>query len=322
MDFRVIDDWMAAAKRQGISDLVYFLGGDPYNFPQTMNLPRSLAATTMGLDDAGWRKLVLENPSEVPDSVARMMTEWSRRFGEHARHAGWPNVILTPFDEPAKYIQYRQGLGMLGFIKPQFKQQIRLLRRGDPKVQIYGSIHHYDPGMDFLEDVDIFCTNAVHENGRMPDEVRAAGKTLWEYSGTTDQGLPATARYTFGYYFAAHDSRGSLVWAYNWGNRFDTLDGSNWMYSWNTPFDVIPAPYIEGLREAWDDRRLLETLKRAAAAKGVDLTIFLGRLFADIAAARGQGGADTVTDFWERANNDLAMDEWRHRMVQKLETMR
>ncbi|MCW5982306.1 MAG: hypothetical protein KIT09_29740 [Bryobacteraceae bacterium] len=318
MDFRLMDDWMAAAKRQGIGGLVYFLGGDPYGFPQTMNLPRTLAATVLGLDNDGWRRLALENPEVLPDRIAPMMTEWSRRFGEHARAQEWPNVILTPFDEAAKYVQYRPGLGMLTFIKPQFKRQIRLLREGDPKVQIYGSIHHYDPGMDFLEDVDIFCTNAVHENARMPDEVRAAGKTLWEYSGTTDKGLPATARYTFGYYFAAHDSRGSLVWAYNWGNRFDTLDGSNWMYSWNTPFDVIPTPYLEGLREAWDDRRLLETLRRQARSKGVDLSGFLGRLFAEVAQARGQGGTDTVTDFWERAKNEAAMDEWRERMVNML----
>jgi hypothetical protein len=318
MDFRIMDEWMAAAKRAGISDLVYFLGGNPYGFPRTIHLPRTLAATVLGLDDAGWRKAIFQNPDVVPASVTPLVVEWSRRFSEHARANEWPNVILTPFDEPAKYTQYRSGFGMLSFIKPQFKEQIRLLRKGNPGVQIYGSIHHYNPGMDFLEDVDIFCTNAVNENLGMPDEVREAGKILWEYSGTTDKGLPAVARYTFGHYFAGHNSRGSLVWAYNWGQRFDTLDGSNWMYAWNTPFDVIPTPYMEGLREAWDDRRLLETLKRTAAEKEVDLTGFLGRLFAEVAAARGRGGRSTLDDFWERAKNDLVMDEWRERMVKKL----
>jgi hypothetical protein len=318
MDFRIMDDWMAAAKRAGISDLVYFLGGNPYGFPQTMNLPRTLAATMLSLDDAGWREFALRDPNEVPASVARLMVEWTRRFGAHARKQGWPNVVLTPFDEPAKYVQYRTGLGMMGFIRPQFKQQVRLLRQGDPKAQIYGSIHHYEGGIEFLEDVDIFCTNAVHENWNLPDEVRKAGKILWEYSSTQDRGLPANARYTFGYYFAGHDSRGSLVWAYNWGKRFDTIDGDNWMYAWNTPFDVIPAPYMEGLREAWDDRRLIETLKRRAAEKGVDISGFLGELFKEVAAARGRGGTDTVDDFWERAKNDRAMDEWKQRLVDKL----
>ena len=322
MDFRVMDEWMAAAARQGFTDMVYFLGGDPYIFPKTFGLPASLARTVLGLDEEGWEKLSRQDPAAVPARMAPLITEWSRRFGEHARAKGWPNIILTPFDEPAKYVQYRTGLGMLGFIKPQFKEQIRLLRKGDPKAQIYGSIHHYDPGIEFLEDVDIFCTNAVHENWSLPEEVRAAGKTLWEYSGTTEKGLPAVARYTFGYYFAAHDSRGSLVWAYNWGNRFETLDGSNWMYAWNTPFGMVPTPFMEGLREAWDDRRLLETLKRAAAEKGVDLTVFLGRLFAEVAAARGAGGTSTLDDFWERAKSDLVMDQWRGRMVEKLIAIR
>jgi hypothetical protein len=322
MDFRIMDDWMAAATRQGMSDMVYFLGGNPYGFPGTMHLPRTLAATMLGLDDAGWRKLVFRNPDVVPPEVSGMVVEWARRFGEHARAKGWPNIILTPFDEPAKYVQYNSGLGMLSYIKPQFKEQIRLLRQGDPKVQIYGSIHHYLGGIEFLEDIDIFCTNAVGENANLPDEVRAGGKTLWQYSGTTDKGLPGVARYTFGSYFASHDSRGSLVWAYNWGNRFDTLDGSNWMYVWNTPFDVIPTPYMEGLREAWDDRRLLETLKQAAAEKNVDLSGFLGRLYAEVAMARGIGGRSTLDDFWERAKSDQVMDEWRDRMVEKLLSMR
>ena len=244
--------------------------------------------------------------------------EWTRRFAEHARAAGWPNVILTPFDEPAKHVQYRSGLGMLSFIKPQFKQQVRLLRTGDPKAQIYGSIHHYAPGIGFLEDVDVFCTNAIAENPRLPEEVLAAGKTFWEYSGTTDSGLPGVARYTFGYYFASHGSTGSLVWAYNWGNRFDTLDGNNWLYAWNTPFDVIPSPYMEGMREAWDDRRFIETLRQAAAKKGVDISAFMGRLFADVARARGAGGTDTVNDFWDRSNSDAVMDEWKDRLVDRL----
>jgi hypothetical protein len=90
------------------------------------------------------------------------------------------------------------------------------------------------------------------------------------------------------------------------------------MYVWNTPFDLIPTPYMEGLREAWDDRRLLETLKHAAAGKGVNLDTFLGRLFGEISTARGEGGTDTVDDFWDRAKNDAMMDQWKDRLADKL----
>src|SRR5690606_29803794 len=322
MDFRIMDAWMAAARRQGMQDMVYFLGGNPYGFPQTMHLPRTLANTVLGTDDDGWRDVIMQDPVNIPTQVASLMVDRVRRFADHARQNEWPNVILTPFDEPAKYTQYRTDLGMLDFIKPQFKKQVALLREGDPTAQIYGSIHQYDPGMDFLEDVDVFCTNAVHEDWGMPAEVRNASNILWEYSGTSDRGLPAVARYTYGFYFASHGSRGSLAWAYNWGSRFDTLDGSNWLYAWNTPFEVIPTPYMEGMREAWDDRRLIETVKHRAQEQSEETGEFLGRLFADIAAARGRGGTDTVNDFWERAREDRQMDEWRNRLIQKLQSLR
>ena len=322
LDWRVMDNWMAAAKRQGISDQVYFLGGNPYGFPRTMHLPRTLAEAMLGLDDRGWRELSFKDPGHVPPQVAPLIVEWCRRFRAHALEKGWPNVVLTPFDEPAKWHQYTSDLGMLYFIKSQFKEQVDLIRQGFPEAQIYGSIHHYYGGIDFLPDVDVFCTNAVAENWGLPDEVRAGGKILWQYSGTTDKSLPAVARYTFGFYFAGHDSRGSLVWAYNWGNRFDTLDGENWMYAWNTPFEVIPAPFMEGLREAWDERRLIETLKQTAREKNIDISGFLSGLFTEIAQERGKGGSSTLNDFWERAKDDLILELWHDRLVEKLLELR
>ncbi len=321
LDFRLMDEFMLSAKRAGMTDMVYFLGGNPYGFPRTMHLPRILAQTMLGLDDKGWSELAFRDPYNVPKEIAPYITEWARRFREHEDAAGWPNVILTPFDEPAKWHQYTADKGMLFFIKPQFKQQVALLRQGDHKVQIYGSIHHYYGGIDFLPDVDIFCTNAVAENWNLPNEVRAGGKILWQYSFTSDHTLPGVPRYTFGWYFASHNSRGSLVWAYNWGNRFDTLDGENWMYAWQTPFGMLPAPFMTGLREAWDDRRLLETIKKHAADKGEDLSGFLTTLYGEVAAGRGQGGTSTLDDFWERARSDQMMEVWKDRLVKKLMSM-
>ena len=318
LGWRVFDEWMGSAKRAGMTDIVYFLGGNPYGYPRTMHLPRTMAEVMLGLDDEGWRKLSFRDPYNVPPEVAPFMTEWARRFGEHARTQHWPNVILTPFDEPAKWHQYTSDLGMLYYIKPQFKQQVALLRKGDPRTQIYGSIHHYYGGIEFLEDVDIFCTNAVAENWNLPDEVRAAGKTLWQYSSTSDKSMPAVPRYTFGYYFAGHGSVGSLVWAYNWGDRFDTLDGSNWMYVFTTPFEVVPMPFAEGLREAWDDRRLIETVKKRAADRGVDLSQFWAGFFEEVASSRGAGGSSTLDDFWEQASSAVVMDTWRERLTEKL----
>ena len=317
LDFAQIDHYMEAALAAGFDRFVYFLGGNPYGFPYTMHLPRTLADKVLGLDEKAWKNFVESDPGNVPKEVAPLITEWARQFSEHAREKGWPEMILTPFDEPAKWQEYHRGR-MMSFIKPQFRQQVALLRAGAPDCKIYGSIHMYGGGIDFLGDVDVYCTDAVHQNWNLPDEVCAAGKEYWEYTGTFDKGFPDLSRYTFGFYFASHNSRGAYAWAYNWGKRFDTLDGANWLYAWDTPFDLIPSPYLIGLREAYDDRRLLETIKLAAESKNEDITIFLGRLFADIAVARGSGGDDTVTNFWEMSADPTLMIEWKERMIEKL----
>ena len=317
LDFRVMDDFMMRAKRQGFYDIVYFLGGNPPLFPRTIHWPRTIAEELHGIAGEEWRELAFKDPHRVPPLLVEEMVEWARRFGEHAVSHPWPNVILTPFDEPAKWVQYYTNSGMLPYIKDQFIEQVKLLRRGWPEVEIYGSIHHYYGGIDFLDYVDIFCTNAIEENHKLGEEVRMSGTEFWQYTGTTDKGLPGRARYAFGHYFASHDSRGSLVWAYNWGKRFDTIDGNNWMYVWNTPFDLVPAPYMIGMREAWDDRRLRETVRKLSRDKGVDLMSFWGRLHEEIAAERGLGGRNTVDDFWETAKEDQTMERWKSEMIEK-----
>ena len=317
LDWRVMDDFMLRAHRQGFSDIVYFLGGNPPLYPRTMHWPRTIAESLHGIRGEDWEKLSFENPYEIPPILVDEMVEWARRFGEHATSNPWPNVVLTPFDEPAKQEHYFADKGNMKYIKDQFIKQTALLRKGWPEAEIYGSIHHYYGGIDFLPYVDVFCTNAIAENWKLGEEVRDAGKTFWQYSGTGDNGLPARARYTFGYYFGSQDSRGSLVWAYNWGKRYDTIDGSNWMYVWNTPFDLIPAPYMIGLREAWDDRRLRETVRQLANEKDVDLMAFWGRLHKEAAQERGRGGTNTLDDFWETARDDNVMEGWKSDMIHK-----
>jgi len=320
MDFRLMDDWMSAAKRQGFTDVYYFLGGNPYGFPMTMDLEVDLARKVLGMGDGEWSALAMEKRDSIPGEIAGHLIEWARRVGEHAREAGWPRLVLTPFDEPAKWIQTRPETGPLAYIKPHFIHFDELLRRGYPDAPISADIHHYKGGMDFLPYLDICCTNAAHENPAMADEVRAAGKILWEFSGCNDKGMPDFARFVLGFYFASHDSRAAQIWAYNWGGRFDTLDGENWLYAWYTPFDVIPSPYMEGVREGMDERRLIETLKRKAAEKNVDISAFLDELFREVAARETalRSGEVNAENIWTRAEEAKVMDAWHNRIVEKL----
>ncbi|HLA38853.1 MAG TPA: hypothetical protein VJ417_02600 [Candidatus Glassbacteria bacterium] len=320
MDFRLLDDFMARAVRQGFSDVYYFLGGNPYDFPLSMDLERHLARAALGWDDSTFRRIAMARPDSVDPRVAKLISEWTRRFSRHAFDHGWPRFVLTPFDEPAKWVQTRAPLGNLAFIRPHFNHWASLLRRGDPHVMVSADIHHYQGGVDFLPWLDVVCTNATHENLAFPDEVRAAGKIFWEFGGCNDTGTPDRARYVLGFYFAGHDSRATQLWAYNWGDRFDTLDGENWLYAWYTPFDVIPHIFAEGVREGLDDRRLLETLKRAAERKGEDISGFLADLFREVAAAEPElrGAQITRENFWQAGEKAKAMDRWHQALLEKL----
>ena len=317
---------MKACRENDINYIFWFLGGNPFGFPGTMKLEQTLAHAALGLDKNEIDKLIWENPDSVNAKIRPLVVEWARRVREHARENNWPTLNVQPFDEPAKWVQtarrWKQMVAYtdtMTFIKPHFIDLRDLLKEGNPDFIISGDIHHYKGGMDFIPYIDLCrCTNASHENLNMPQEVRDAGVELWEYSGTGDAGLPSRARYSFGYYFAANQSVGSLVWAYNWGRRFDTLDGDNWMCVWDTPFDIIPTPFMMGLSEAWDERRLLETLKHEAAARGVDIDGFLTQLYKEIHDSMGLRGRSTVTDFWYSARDDSRMDQWRRRIEDKL----
>jgi len=315
LDFAVLDDWAKQAGEVGIRGIVWFLGGNPYGFPMTMTLERELAKQVLGMTNEQFRSLIMRDPYNIPPEIVPLYKKWVRKVWEHATKNGWPEVILTPFDEPDKWRQRRQGTGP--WIRPHFEQGCKLIHAAAPECKVYASIHHA-PGIIFLPYIDIFCTNAIHEDPLLGDKVRAAGKIFWQYSGTSAAGLPDRGRFAFGFFFAAFDSRGSLVWAYNWYRGYDTTEGYNWGFAWTSPLDVIPAPYYEGLREAWDDRRYIETLKVLAKRSGSDISSFLADLFEQAKRLRGAGGRDTVSDFWVAAKRVEQIDQMRQRVIDKI----
>jgi len=337
LDFTILDEWMVAAAKRGLAGNVWFLGGNPYGYPITMTIFREMAkidnrngAKPMTTEE--WVKLQCDpaNRDRPMKRQRELVVEWCRQVTTHAKAKGWPEVILTPFDEPAKWIQsradphYRGAIGTGEWIKPYFKDACAAIREGAPGTRIYGSIHHINyrgrnSGLRFLPDIDVFCTNAIHEDSKIGDKVRAAGKDFWQYSGVGSGGAgsPDRARFTFGFFFAAFDSRGSLAWAYNWGRGFDTTSGSNWMYAWQTPYDTIPAPYFEGLREAWDDRRVIETYRKRFAGDA-EAMAELKAILSAAARSRSRGGRDTVSDFWAAADDASKMDRWRDQLLARL----
>jgi len=184
-------------------------------------------------------------------------------------------------------------------------------------VVVSATIHHAEPGMPFLEDVDLVSTNAIHEDLKLGDKVRAAGKVFWQYSGCNATQPPAIPRYTYGFYFGAFQSSGGVTWAMNWSRGFDLSDSEWWAYSWYTPFGTITSPAYEGMREGLDDRRLIETCRRAFQGNA-DAEGLLKSILAEAVQARAKGGTDTVNDFYNSPQQVAKLDAWRNRLLDEL----
>jgi len=325
LDWTYMDEWMQGAKKRGMVNFVWFFGGNPYSYPRTMTLLLQLYT----LQHPGGKIEFLKKMSseegreKIPADVRPLYVDFFRQLYAHYREAGWPEPLVTPFDEPAKWKSSTKKsklppdcIGAGPWIKAQFKEQCQAIREGAPGLRIYASIHHAVAGMPFMNDIDVFCTNAIEDDAALGDKARAAKRTFWQYSGIYRE-EPEFARFTFGFYFGVFNSRGSLCWAYNWGPGFDTTAGDSWMYAWQTPFDTIPAPYFEGMREAWDDRRVIETYKKTFANDKAAMSE-LTRIFQAAEKSKTEGGADKVDNFWTGMDDATKLDAWRHQLLNRL----
>ena len=109
LDFTLIDEWMKEAKRLGWQNIVYFLGGNPYGFPRTLNMEQELFVV---MQNEGDREARIEkflkvsadksNRGRVLEEIRGVYGQWVKEVSQHARQNGWPELIFTPFDEPAK----------------------------------------------------------------------------------------------------------------------------------------------------------------------------------------------------------------------------
>lgn len=317
IDWTYLDDWMARARRAGMTHVVWFLGGDPKGFPNTMHLERELFRLQWkGEGGEAWRREFIRRVNLSPDAmlpeIEPLYVDFVRQLVRHGRENHWPEQILQPFDEPGKWAQTpaanvaaTQPIGSGPWIRPHFEQSCRLIRQADAHVRTALEAHTVVPCLVFLDVVNIFCTNRAHTYPQLPAELAAKGVALWQYANCDDQAPAYRTRYSFGFYFSAWGSRGSLVWAYNFGHRFDTSGIDSWVYAWGTPFGLVPTPALVGLREAMDDRRWVETYRRLAGKdQAAALLDDLGR---QALAAR----ANTRYDSHHEPVEPADMDRWR-----------
>jgi hypothetical protein len=351
LDFRFMDYWMRQARVSGIRGFVWFLGGVPYGYPRTLSIEREIYIALHEGEKPS--KELYEDFIQVAATqghrgrtlpeVEPYYRQWVREVWKHSRANDWPELIMTPFDEAAMWVQgpYRTQAGsphMIGagpWIRDHFEFACKLLHEEAPGMRVYASIHgnsipgpNWKPqpgrlyprvreGQVFIDDIDVMCTNAVGDDPHLGETTTAMGKDFWQYSGG-DSRRPDRVRYTFGFFFSAYNSRGGLFWAYDWGNGWDTSRGANWWLAWHTPFGVIPSPAYECLREALDDRRYVETLKRMAADHQTEVRDFLAELAKAAISVRTEGGRDNVNDFFAESRDMDATDAMRAKVIEKI----
>ena len=324
-------------RANGVTHAMWFFG-NPNSYPDTLHLERRLyrsrAKTRQERNvlrsEFMQRHHKFEAAPEdagVLPEVRPLYTQFVQKLAAHAKAKNWPKLILHPFDEPAKWVQ-RGGKGgplkVLGrgpWLKFHFKDAAALIHRASKDVLVGGDIHHAKPGIVFLPDVDVFCTNAIHEDLQLGEKVRAGGKAFWQYKGTNATMPPFAARHSYGFFFGAFDSRGGLVWAMNWGSGFDYNQGTSWMYSWYTPFGTIVSPAYEALREGMDDRRLIETCRKSFAGDAQAMAL-LKKIFQQVIADRVQGGRDIVYELSERPEQIRRLDQWRGQLLEEILRLR
>ena len=331
LSYYYMDDFMKRATDAGQKAIVWFLGGNPNGYPGTLTLEYSLF--DMFVEGGRNKYYKMQGTKKYRGKILPQIDKYYRQLisevTTHAKEKDWPELILTPFDEPVKWAyetpkedrNYKDAIGCGLWTRDHFKAACKLIHESCDN-RVYVSMHHnyHDTrhnitghvGEIFLEDVDINCTNAIGEDDELGNKTRKAGKDFWQYSGLWG------GRYTFGFYFAVFDSRGSLAWAYNWARRFDISSGGNAIYAWYSPFDVIVTPEYEELREAWDDRRYIETAKAIAKEKNIDISPLINKINEEVLASRGNGGRDLVFDFWEESLEANLMDKWRNMLITKI----
>ena len=193
LDFTYPDDWMKGARQRGFTGAIWYLGGDSARMPGSLKVFAHLGTLDKTMSFDAWTKAQGGQDHVLPETRQRFV-EWMREVNRHAVASGWPELFPTPHDEPQKWVT--KG----AWIKPFFKDACAAIREADPRIRVYGCIHHVkgwqgvpDLWKVFIDDIDVYNTNAVDEDPDIGNKVRAAGaaaakaggrdKLFWQYTG-------------------------------------------------------------------------------------------------------------------------------------------
>jgi len=328
-DFTYVDDWMKGARKRGFTGAIWYLGGDPFRLPNSAKVMAQLGTLDGKMTREAWCAAQKGQGRILPETRA-LFVEWMRQVNHHAVDNGWLELFPTPHDEPQKFASAG------AWIKPFFKDGCAAIREADPRIRVYGCIHHVkgwhgipDLWSTYIDDIDVYNTNAISEDNDVGNKVRAAGKAalakgghdklFWQYTGLGD-GVPESQRYTFGFYFGTFGSSGCTAWAYNWGDGWDLSGrkGDLAVTAWPTVYQTIPSPWMEGQREGLDDRRIIATYQKRFANDVAAMKV-LENIFQEVKGSHSKhSGSNTEAGFFDSVDDTAKLTRWRNALLDKL----
>jgi len=328
-DFTYPDDWMRGARKRGFTGAIWYLGGDSMRMPQSLKVFAHLGTLDGKMSFDEWCA-AQDDQGHVLPQTRKLFVEWMRKLNAHTVSAGWPELFPTPHDEPQKWAS------IAAWIKPFFKDACAAIREADPRIRVYGCIHHVkdwkgvrDLWKVFIDDIDVYNTNAVGEDPDVGNKVRAAGaesvrkggkdKLFWQYTGLGG-GVPDSQRYAFGFFFGSFGSTGCTAWAYNWGEDWDLSGrkGDLAVTAWPTAYQTIPTPWFEAQREGLDDRRIIATYRKRFA-KDAEAMEALEAVLAEARTSRAKGGGENKeAGFYDSVDDSAKLIRWRNVLLDRL----
>ncbi len=328
-DFTYPDDWMKGARQRGFSGAIWYLGGDSAKMPRTLKVFAHLGTLDKKMNFDQWCSAQNGQDHVLPET-RKLFVEWMRQVNAHAVDSGWLELFPTPHDEPQKWAS------IAGWIKPFFKDACAAIREADPRIRVYGCIHHVkgwkgvpDLWSVFIDDIDVYNTNAVGEDPDVGNKVRAAGaesvkkggkdKLFWQYTGL-GSGVPDSQRYAFGFFFGAFGSTGCTAWAYNWNDVWDLSGrkGDLAVTAWPTAYQTIPSPWFEAQREGLDDRRIIATYQKRFA-RDAEAMEALEAVLTEARTSRSKGsGENKEAGFHDSIDDSAKLIRWRNALLGRL----
>jgi len=276
VDFTVVDRWMDDFKAAGMKGpVVWSLGNDSKShmesrLAQLFNLPMMPE-----VEVDGKRKIFadISNPK-----LNLLLKELMLAIREHAREKRWPELVFLIYDEPTERLM------------AEHENRYRFIKSFWPELRIYGvTMNRLDWAQSIAHMVDIFVSNG--DFARIRELADKTAKPFWLYGAATSRSA-ASIRHSLAWTPWKFRAEAGWFWAYNYsgGNPYNDFDSS---LAESTASMVWPprqpgGPLVfsvswEGMREATDDMRYLQTLEWMLPRSTTDQS---GRIRAELATMR------------------------------------